>query len=290
MTSQKSATRHIIAFVALLILCSFNPKQALAQSPLPDIVATACNACTFAGYEAKAIGLGMGRHYIYDFSNRRLRHYEITREGGTGGRPGWVASLLPINPAYEQYFINSVAHRELYGSFVKAVIVNLPGSSGHGHASDSVYDLFRDGSSATTFGQWLGQYLRQTDAAAANAEGLVVDKPGITYTEDQKRVTVLVEFGDGEAEFVLDEYNKKYTLKKGSAIDSDGNTIPHSLNDVSVLGYRFRGGLESSNARNLRGLIDRFDTTRIGSWSCGTASSTVGGGVSSITCVWVRRF
>lgn len=285
--AQISTTRHFSVLIALSVFFPFNPKQTLAQSTLPDIVATACNACTFAEYEAKAISLRVGRHYIYDFSNRRLRHYEILREAGNGGRPGWVASLLPIDPAYEQYFINSVAHRDLYGSFTKAVIVNLPDSSGHGHASDSVYDLFRDSSIATTFGQWLGQYMRQTDAAAASAERLIVDKPGITYTEDEKRVDVRVEFGDGYADFELDIFKQNYTLKRGSAIDSDGNTIPHSLNDVSALPYRFGGGSESSNARNMRGLIERFDTTRLGSWTCGTAS---GGGISSVTCVWARRF
>ena len=266
-----------------------------ASATLPDITATRCDGCTEQQFETKAISLGTGKKYLYDFTGRKLRHYQVSREPKMGGGYLYEAIELGADPAYLAYFGDSLAYRDLYGTFAKTVVINLLAAPNTGgHASDSVFSLFLSSEGATNFGSWLGGYFASQGIpvsfpdAAERLDGLIRDVPGITYTGtgDDMRLVVVVEFKDGEATFDLTDNEKRYKLRPGTAIDSDGHPIPENAGQVRPVPYGFPGGPGSSNYLNFQSLMG-FYGIPIGSggWSCGTAS---GGGSSSVNCVYIR--
>lgn len=264
-----------------------------ASATLPDITATRCDGCTELQFEAKAISLGMGKKYLYDFTGRKLRHYQVSREPKMGGGYLYEAIELGADPAYLAYFGDSLAYRDLYGTFAKTVVINLLAAPNTGgHANDSVFSLFLTREGSTNFGSWLGGYFASQGIpvsfpdAAERLDALIRDVPGVTYSDDGKRLVVVVEFKDGEATFDLTESEKRYKLRPGSAIDSDGHPIPENAGQVGPVPYGFPGGSGSSNYLNFQSLMGIYGIPiGSGGWSCGTGSA---GGSSLVSCVYTR--
>jgi len=272
-------------------MCAATAGPALAV--LPNITATACNGCSETQFETKAISLGTGKRYLYDFSGRTLRYYQVSREPKPGGGYLYEAIELGADPAYLSYFDGSIEYRDMYGAFSKTAVINLQlAPNTGGHANDSVFSLFLTSSGSNNFGTWLGEYFVSqgipisSPDAAQRLDGLIRAVPGITYTDDGKRLIVVVVFKDGEATFDLTDSEQRYKRRAGSAIDSDGHPIPENPSQVQTVPYPFPGGTGSSNFINFQSLMTfyRFPIGT-GGWRCGTAS---GGGGSTVTCVLDR--
>lgn len=90
-----------------------------ALATLPDIAATRCDACTDQQFETMAISLGTGKKYLYDFTGRSLRYYQVSREPKAGGGFLYGALEIGADPASLTYFDDSLAYRDRYGAFSK---------------------------------------------------------------------------------------------------------------------------------------------------------------------------
>jgi len=261
-------------------LCVLLPHAASAA-----VSAARCSGCsTELAWQQKAIGQGAGSRYVYDFASRQLRKYQVASEYEPElHRYVSFATPLNVEPAYADYFLDAADVREQIGGLSKAIVVNLGGTTG-GHAHDSVFDMFHESGGPDTFGDWLGDYLGDVpphpDPAPALLQALALANPGIHFTSDPMRLTVVVNFHDGHAKFELYDDEHRYTYVDGSARDENNNPIPARPSAIGHDPYTFPGGRTSSNYREFMELINQWLLTH--RWSCGTAQ---GGGLESVTCV-----
>lgn len=277
-------------FSALLLAAIAAP----AAATLPDISAKSCNGCSEMQFESKAISFGVGKRYLYDFSGRTLRYYQVNREPKPGGGYLYEAIEIGADPAYLAYFDQSLNYRDQYGSFSKTLYISLPGlANAGGHSNDSVFSVVSANGGAS-FGAWLGQYLATNSSlinlpdSIGRLNALIQVSPGIKYDENPKTSIVVVDFRDGVATFQVTDDIRVFKLKPDTARDSDQNPIPSTPGQISYSPYVFPGGAGSSNFSNFGSLMNSFGIpigTNKGSWNCGTAAAA---GSSSRTCVLVR--
>lgn len=263
---------------AIATLCMLLPAVASA-----GVVATKCSGCgSELQWQQKAIGQGVGQRYLYDFSSRSLRKYDVV---GTYEpelrRYVYFATASGVESAYTAYFLDAADVVETSGGLAKAVIVDLQAAVGSGHSGDSVFDMFYASGGATTFGLWLGDYMTRIplEASVAAVQDLIQVNPGITFSSNPARIDVTVKFKDGFAEFKISADERRYELSK--AFDADGNQVVYRDNLRSAH-YDFPRGPNSPSYLGWDHIMWHWNLH--GHWSCGTAS---GGGSSSVTCVYM---
>lgn len=259
-------------------LCALLPHAAEAA-----VSASKCSGCsTELAWQQKAIGQGVGARYVYDFTSRQLRKYQVASEYEPElHRYVSFATPLNVEPAYVTYFLDAASARDQIGSLSKSIVVELGATTG-GHSGDSIFDMFHESGGPDTFGQWLGDYLQHVPLHpdAARLQDIALANPGIHFTSDPIRVTVVVNFRDGYAKFELYDDEHRYTYVDGSARDQNNNRIPARPSAIGHDPYTFPNGRTSSNYREFMELINQWNLTH--RWSCGTAQ---GGGLESVTCV-----
>ena len=284
----------MIKFLTLALLLTA-PLAANAQ--LADITAVPCKGCTWERYEQTAIGAGLGKRYVYDFANRYLLAFQVTREPTGSGGYTYEAASLPVEPAYQAVFDKAEYVYKQVGTLTRSVVINLGTAPNSGRSDYSVFTLFmgRGDMNKVEFGAWMGNYFSSqkipagpdTQACSQEVHDIIMANPTIEFGGDNSRLDVTVEFKDGRAEFVLSKDGKRYNYVPGSATDADNHRIPDSKEGLAGPGaWEFPGGPTGSSAKGFENLA-RFWGIPIGQggWKCGMASA---GGVSSYTCVMDR--
>lgn len=258
--------------------------QALA---LPTVSAVRCDACTDEQFEQRAIGLGVGNRYLYDFTGKQLRAYGVSREPAPGGRYIYEAIEQSVPAEYVAFFNKASDYRQRYGSLKLVVTVNLPNVPGP-HGNMSVFDIYGSAAGANALGNWLANFVA-TQAANSDAGQRMIDMKNdgsqVRFQEEPMSAKIFVNFKNGRAEFELSDNGETCTLVPNSAKDVNGNPIPGSRSQFSDLPYNFPGGSTSSNYREFMELVQRLGIpvgTSSGMWAC---SSVAGLGE---TCRLVR--
>ena len=263
----------------------FGIFTSLPAGAVSMIQATTCSGCTTeVQWEQRAIGQGVGQRYLYDFSSRTLRKFDVVRSYEPElRRYTYFASPLTVEPAYSTYFMHATDVWSGTGGLAKSVIVDLPHDVNSGRSGDSVFDMFHYSGGATQFGDWLGTYMHDIPLrpGAQAVQNLMAQNPGITFASDPARINVTVTFQDGRAEFKISDDEQRYTLVPNSAKDADGNTIPASRDGLVRRTVDFPHGPTSSSYRGWDELMQWWALHQ--HWTCGTAS---GMGESSVTCVY----
>ncbi len=260
---------------------------ASAQASLPDIVATSCPGCTDTQFESAAIGLGIGQHYLYDFSGRKFRNYQVIRENEPGVGIMWFVQELDADAAYASYFQQSLDYRDEFGSFSKAVTINLQDAPNTGgRANDSVFSVYGSAEAGNAFGMWLSEYFNTEGIpvaypeAAERLDALIQFKPGITYTDpdDLTRLSVTIVFKDGEVEYELTPGQTRYKRVANSGVTDEGHPIPDSPSQIPAgQQFGFPGGPSSASYQAFLALMASYgipiNVPGGGSWVCGTVDN-----------------
>lgn len=264
-----------ICFLALLFLLVCNTATAL-----PTIPASRCNACSDEQFEQRAIGLGLGTRYLYDFPGRQLRAFAVTREPAPGG--GFVYSAVEqlVSAEYMTYFNKVTDYRQRYGNLKLVVTVNLANVPGP-HSNMSVYDLYNRAGAEASLGRWLAAFIA---SQAVNSEAgqrmidIQRDVSQVRLQDDPVTAKIFVNFKNGRAEFELSNNGSSCRLLPDTASDSDDNPIPGGRGHFSELPYSFPGGRTSSNYQEFMALVQRLGIpvgSGSGMWAC-TAVEGVG--------------
>lgn len=269
-------------YAAFILLYLFS-----ASSSAQDVKVHPCNACSDAQMEAVATSKGVGIKYIYDLSSAVIVGYEVTREDYVAGQWTLVASpFVPESWMVSQYlgvqqFYNQSGN-SLHGTMAAAV----PSAAGD---SVNAYDV--TGSSVDRN--------RVTDSLANNPKlvftsvmasfGRAIRLSGIVTPD--VALTTTVNFPDGSR--VIYKFNwdtKKWEYVEGTAVDSNGNSIPESPSDF-VNGAVGRGEFDFSrpggNLNDIQDWINRASAagiTVVGNgvrYACVTAN-----GITSCTKVF----
>lgn len=254
---------------------------------LPTVPAVRCDACTYEQFEQRAIGVGVGDRYLYDFTGRQLKLFKVSREPAPGGRFLYEAIEQAVPTEYIAFFNKASEYRQRYGSLKLVVTVNLPNVPGP-HGNTSAFDVYGSAGGATSLGNWLATFIA-TAAANSDAGTRMVDMKNdgsqVRFQEEPLSAKVFVNFKDGRAEFELSENGETCRLIPNTVFDSNGNPIPGSRSQFSDLPYNFPGGTTSSNYQEFMELVQRLGIpvgTSSGMWAC---SSVAGLGE---TCRLVR--
>lgn len=257
-----------IRFLALLIVLVGNTATAL-----PTIPASRCNACSDEQFEQRAIGLGLGTRYLYDFTGRQLRAFAVTREPAPGGGYIYEAVEQAVPVEYMTYFNKVSDYRQRHGTLKLVVTVNLANVPGP-HGNMSVYDLYNRAGAEASLGRWLAAFIA-SQAANSDAGQRMIDiqRDGsqVRLQEDPVSAKIFVNFKNGRAEFELSDNGASCRLLPDTASDSDDNPIPGSRSRFSDLPYSFPGGRTSSNYQEFMALVQRLGIpvgSGSGMWAC----------------------
>jgi hypothetical protein len=257
-------------FLVFLLVSMMSTSQALA---LPTVLAIRCDTCTDEQFEQRAIGLGSGIHYLYDFSGQQLRSFKVSREPAPGGKFVYEAIEESVPAEYVAFFNKASDYRQRYGSLKLVVTVNLPQVSGP-HSGMSVFDVYETAGSSANLGNWLARFV--STAAANNDAGqrmidMKNDGSQVRFQEDPLTAKIFVNFKDGRAEFELSENGETCRLVPNTVFDTHNNPIPGSRSQFSELPYNFPGGRTSASYQEFMELVQRLGIpvgTSSGMWAC----------------------
>ena len=271
--------------LALLSVATMFATPVSAQSG--DIRALRCTGCSDEPFEQMAIGAGIGKRWLYDFTGGQLRAYLISREPNGRGGFSYEALPLSVEAVYQTLFDRARAVYRSNGSLSKSVVLTLVGAPGtQGLPNDSVFGLFNSRSGMAAFGQWLARYMGQqgipVSPDASEIQALIVANPKIEFTGDKTRLKVTVIFKDGSAEFELNHDEKKYNYLPGTALDADNGRIPESASQIERSNHLFPGGEQSSAYQGFLSLMQYWRLpVGTGGWVC---TEVTAGGSSARNC------
>lgn len=257
----------------LVVLALLPQAIALPVLAMPTVTAVRCDACTYRQLEQRAIGLGVGERYLYDFSNQQLHLFQVSSEPAPDGRYRYEAVVLAVPVEYMSYFNKVLDYRRRFGSTQLIATVNLPQAPGP-YSSMNVFDLYRNASSATAFGNWLAAFVMNEGAnnpAAQKMAEIAASKGHVDLQEDAVEVHVFVNFRNGKAQFKLTKNGQGADLIPGTGYDSESNPIPANRSQIVELPYVFAGGTTSSNYQDFLALIRGLGIpigNRSGAWAC----------------------
>ncbi len=196
-----------------------------------------CNACTPAQREQMAIGQGGQSgtmRYVDDLSSGILYKYMVEREPIAGGYTYYVTPY-PVEPEYQDVVTNVKAlwdlngHRLTYSTTINATA----GRSTTGPAG-SAFDVVDPGPGRNNTITWLmdESHWPVSDTIIFHYQLIIgagfrmVQGTPITITFD-------VHFPDGsKADFIFTYPDNQVTYVDKSAVDSKGNPIPQTRDDV----------------------------------------------------------
>lgn len=244
--------RKLFLATAVVLSC-LSSFSAIAQ----DVKAFPCSGCSDAQMEAVATSKGLGIKYVYDLNSAAIIGYEVTREDFRPGQWTLVASpFLPDSWIVDQYIgihqFYSENGNSLHGALVSGVISTAGNTINAYDVTGSSVDRNRVSESLANSPRMIFTSVMASFGRAIRLSGLVT--PDVA-------LTVNVNFPDGST--VIYKFNwdtKKWEYVAGTAVDSNGNTIPESPSDF-VNGGIGRGEFDFSrpggNLRDLENWINR---------------------------------
>lgn len=287
MTVFKS--KHLVAILGLAI-CSLISNSVSAT--MNEDIAISCDNCTQSQASSAALSTtGMIADYIVwvvDLSGENLWKFHVESEYESGEVWKW-STPLTVGSTEQQIFDDWVD----YKNQSQPDDVNIPPSTG----VTSAYDL--PGNAANR--GFVSNYLVSHHTAIFgmnfwnsgwNDYHALANELAMRFNAPQLRLTITLVFDDGSmADWFpfyfknsSDETSLEFSVVPDSLVDSDGNSIPYTDNDVAPNSGNFSTlGGEPNNASRFVDLIDRFgiNMTTTGStsagWICGFACTQTGG-------------
>lgn len=211
----------------LLALILFGSLQLTAQAQ--DIRAFPCNNCTDTDMESVAVSKGVGIKYVYDLSGGFLSGYHVTREDLQPGQ--WTLVASPFEPEswmLEQYALLHQFYLTNGNALHGREAVSAQAESG-GHVNG--YDVTGSSVDRNRVSDYLGGNFTTVFASVMGSFGRAIRLGGILTPDVQLTVQVL--FPDGsKAIYKFNWDTKKWEYVPKSAVDSNGNSIPESPEDL----------------------------------------------------------
>ncbi len=244
-----------------------------------------CNNCSASQRANSAIYQGVGYKYVADFNLGTLYKYQVSREPKMGGGYMYFADAVSVEADHIDAFHRAKAIWDSNGhslSYTKVVPLAQSGSL-------TAFDVVDPGVGRTAVVNYISSW---SNWGAGDTVLFNIQSYGNAFlafrTGQAVTVTVQVNFPDGsKADFVFSYANNSWAYVDKSSVDSHGNPIPQSSNDI----VRTPGGTQiydysgPGNPYDLDSALDRF--TRLGvpmgaaiRWACVTA-----GGATRCTAV-----
>jgi len=245
--------KYIWAFVFLVLWSS--SAFAYQQS----FYGETCNGCTSAQYKNAAILQGVGERYVADFQSGTLKKFLVSKEPGFNGTFTYIANALTVEPDHFDAFLrlkaiwDSNSHSLSYVHEIEAA-----GSISQLNAFDVVDPGIGRNAVTNYLSNWnnwsLGNIILFNFQSYANA--FLAFRTGTPVS-----ITIVVYFSDGShSDFTFSYSNNTWKYEDKSSVDSHGNPIPQSRNDIirnpdGTQNYDYRG---PGNPSDLLDSLNRF--------------------------------
>lgn len=243
----------MIPMVLIFAVALLFPSLSSAQTTYTRVPGYACNGCTYAQYEQKAIAHGAGNHLVYDFTNDQLHYFRVTRElvDRYGGGYIYDATEITVPVDLQSYFerARSVWAENGKNAESAMAVVQVPVSQLKGLPSrdlgEDAYAVVEtsafqnDISDCLAAACWLAS--GQHDWATENIVSLLQDTLGILFDDNATQVIITVVMDNG-SKITFIWKNGQNRPQFISARDVNNNTIPLQPANVGANGplYNFQ--------------------------------------------------